>query len=122
MWIMNWLPSVESPFLAIPPGESAAITAMYYADKGDFVIVGATSDEINKYRSVNKKTTHGHLAVVTPGFGENGFPRGYWGSYGSTGDSDESISKTFNKNLKNNLHYFVVMRGIIDTTLRGRYL
>jgi hypothetical protein len=122
MWIKNWLPLSESPFLVIPSGESAAITAMNYADKGDFVIVGATSDEINQYRAPDKQTTHGHLAVVTPGAGKNGFPRGYWGSYGSTGKKDESLSVTFSHSLKNDLHYFAVMRGIIDNELKLRYL
>jgi hypothetical protein len=111
MWIRIWLPSTESPFLPIPGGHGAAITAMAYANRGDFVIVGATSDEINKYRAPDKQTKNGHVAVVTPGLGKNGFPRGYWGSWGGEGKKDESLSLSFNARLRDQLHYFVVMRG-----------
>lgn len=115
LWIKSWLPSPNSPFLAIPPGEGAAVAAMTYADRGDFVLAGATHEEINRHRRADRHTTHGHLAVVTSGTGQNGWPRGYWGSYGSSGARDQSLSATFNRALKNELHYFAVMRGTVET-------
>lgn len=121
LWIKNWLPDPKSPFLPIPVGESAAITAVYYANRGDFVLAGATHEEINRYRKPDKQTTHGHLAVVTPGVGRNGWPRGYWGSHGSTGRKDESLSVAFNSALKNEIHYFAVMRGVVETELKLKY-
>ncbi|MBM6577110.1 hypothetical protein KCP91_12075 [Microvirga sp. SRT01] len=111
MWIANWLPLGDSPFLAIPAGEGAAYRAMEYADAGAFVIAGATSDMINKYREPKYKTTNGHVAVVTPGIGKNGFPRGYWGQHRGSGKADETLSLSFARPLKNELLYFAVMRG-----------
>jgi hypothetical protein len=111
MWIANWLPLGNSPFLAIPAGEGAAYSAMEYANAGAFVIAGATSDMINKHRTPQKQTANGHVAVVTPGIGKNGFPRGYWGQYKGTGKADESLSLSFAAALKNELLYFAVMRG-----------
>ncbi|WP_232496012.1 hypothetical protein [Novosphingobium kaempferiae] len=125
MWIEQWLPSPGSPFLPIPAGPYAAKLAMEYADRGDFVIVGATHEMINKYKEKGKQTSHGHVAVVTPGSGKNGFPRGYWGQYGKdkdgnplSGKKDESLSLSFNKGLRNDLLYFAVMRGKTETKSR----
>jgi hypothetical protein len=81
---------------------------------GYFVIAGMTSEELTQAKgkewhpplTSSAKVEHGHVAVAVPGFGQNGWPRGYWGSHKSTGKKNESLSKAFPWKHPEMCHYF----------------
>jgi hypothetical protein len=113
--VSDW--ATFGPMMAIPPGGMAASRAIQFANAGHFVLAAATSAEINAARIDGSTTSHGHLAIVTPGIGNGGWPRGYWKSMHGTPGRNQSLSRAFRHRLMPKIHYFVVLRA--DTS-RGR--
>jgi len=116
-WISRWL-EFSGQFLTIPPMSNAAYHAALFAREGKFVLAGMTAAELDRAHDLDwhpplmipPRQKHGHVAVVTPGFGENGWPRGYWGSHGSEGKKNASLSRAFPWRHPNLCHYFVSIK------------
>jgi hypothetical protein len=103
-----WTDSSGVHFL-IPRGHHAAAKAIEFANYGYFVIAGMSAEDINLAHSWHAPMPlqrHGHVAVVTPGVGKNGWPRGYWGQHGGVGRKDESLSETFPHRRPELVYYF----------------
>jgi hypothetical protein len=109
--ISGWI-AFPSPTIAIPPDPFAQWRAIEFANQGHFVIGGLTADEINSaIKPGEKKTTHGHVVVVTGGISHTGWPIGYWGSHGNgRAGKNESLSESFRHPLQQKIHYFCVLR------------
>jgi hypothetical protein len=114
----EWVSSPGSKFL-IPRGRGAATHAIGLANAGSFVIAGMTADDINLAHKMDwhppmvlpKVEMRGHVAVVTPGIGTNGWPRGYWGKHGGAGEHDKSLSESFPHKHPELVYYFCARLG-----------
>jgi hypothetical protein len=109
-WFIKEWTVGDDTMSAIRPGPSAGLEAANLASRGFLVVAGATSDEINSARQIppETRTEHGHVVVIIPGFSASAWPIGYWGTLGSTGHKNASLSKCFRTPLKDKLHYFYV--------------
>lgn len=115
---MTWLTAnfLGSPDnLIVPPGPHAAFQAMRLSNSGGwFVVAGMTRAELDQAHQLDwhpplqapQKVKHGHVAIVTRGVGVGGWPRGYWGSHGSVGGRNVSLSISFPHRHPELVHYF----------------
>jgi hypothetical protein len=109
---MRLIASAPRLFFAVGDGQSAESDAVDLARSGSFVIAGMTSEELNENPTrAKKKTGHGHVALVTGGWGPTGWPLGYWGQYGGKPGYGRSLSECFRAADRPRIHYFAYLRS-----------
>jgi hypothetical protein len=104
----DWIDTTGIRFL-IPRGHHAAHKAIEFASSGWLVIAGMVAEDINLAHEWHPPMIwerHGHVALVTPGIGTNGWPRGYWGKHGGVGKKNASLSGAFPHTHPELVYYF----------------
>jgi hypothetical protein len=104
---MELIGSIPRLFYFIGAGRSAELDAVSNASRGNFVIGGMTSGQLQK----NRKTpvSHGHVAIIANGWGDSGWPLAWWGQKGGSPGKRESLSKCFRAADRELIKYFAYL-------------
>jgi hypothetical protein len=107
---MDFIGELPQLFYKVGRGQEAESGALDYARRGQFVVCGVNSSDLNKNPTRAKhKTTHGHVAVVMADRGGTGWLLAYWGQENGTPGRRESLSKCFRAGDRKMINYYAYL-------------